>query len=220
MIARNILVVLAMICAMAQTAGAAENAKAPPASANGGKEATAPTTKPAPKVSFMGVSDKATRIVFVCDSSGSMMTKFDSLREELRKAVDGLLPAQSMNIIYISEDAPVVLAKSLLPAEPLNKRKAYDFLVKTAPHGSTDPVPAMRIAFATKPQVIYLLTDGDFPNNRQLQEEIQKLNKDKAVKIHTIAFIDRGEEYEKLLKSIAEESGGSYRFVAEKDLEK
>jgi hypothetical protein len=100
------------------------------------------------------------------------------------------------------------------------KRKAYDFLDKTAPHGSSDPIPGLKAAFAAQPQLIYMLTDGDFPNNAQLLEELRKLNKDKKVKINTIAFMDRGEEYEKLLKQIADENGGLFKFVSDTELQK
>lgn len=174
-----------------------------------------------PKSPFMGVSGNAMKVVYLCDSSGSMMTKFDTLRQELRKAADGLKPIQSFDIIFFSEDNFVALDnKSLLLATPETKRKAYDFLDKTAPHGSSDPIPGLRAAFATQPQLIYMLTDGDFPNNSQVLEELRKLNKDKKVKINTIAFMDRGEEYEKLLKTIADEHGGLFKFVSDTELQK
>jgi len=181
---------------------------------------TQATTAPAPPVVFMGVRDQAMRVVFLCDSSGSMMTKFDSLRQELRKSVDGLLPVQSMSIIFFSEDAYLTLDKRSVAASPGNKKKASELLDKTAPHGSSDPIPGIRAAFAANPQAIYLLTDGDFPNNFQVRDEIRKLNKDKKVKVHTIAFVDRGDEYEKLLKSIADENSGTYKFVEDSDLGK
>ena len=46
------------------------------------------------------------------------------------------------------------------------------------------------------------------------------MNKDKKVKINTIAFMDRGEEYEKLLKQIADENGGLFKFVSDTELQK
>jgi hypothetical protein len=173
-----------------------------------------------PKSPFMGVSGNAMKVVYLCDSSGSMMNKFDTLRQELRKAADSLKPIQSFDIIFFSEDNFVALDKQLMLATPEVKRKAYDFLDKTAPHGSSDPIPGLRATFATQPQLIYMLTDGDFPNNAQLLEELRKLNKDKKVKINTIAFMDRGEEYEKLLKQIADENGGLFKFVSDTELQK
>jgi hypothetical protein len=173
-----------------------------------------------PKSPFMGVSGNAMKVVYLCDSSGSMMSKFDSLRQQLSKATAGLKPIQSFDIIFFSEDSYVALdSKALVLASPETKRKAYEFLDKTAPHGSSDPLPGLRAAFATQPQLIYMLTDGDFPNNAQVLEELRKLNKDKKVKINTIAFMDRGEEYEKLLQQIAKEHGGAFKFVTDTDLQ-
>lgn len=173
-----------------------------------------------PKSPFMGVSGNAMKVVYLCDSSGSMMNKFDTLRQELRKAADSLKPIQSFDIIFFSEDSFIALDKQLMLATPEVKRKAYDFLDKTAPHGSSDPIPGLRAAFAAQPQLIYMLTDGDFPNNAQVLEELRKLNKDKKVKINTIAFMDRGEEYEKMLKQVADESGGLFKFVSDSELQK
>ena len=173
-----------------------------------------------PKSPFMGVSGNAMKVVYLCDSSGSMMNKFDTLRQELRKACDSLKPVQAFDIIFFSEDKFLALDRELLLAVPETKRKAYDFLDKTAPHGSSDPIPGIQAAFKAGPQLIYILTDGDFPNNDQVIQEIRKLNKDKKVKINTIAFMDRGEAYEKLLKQIADENGGLFKFVSDTDLQR
>jgi hypothetical protein len=148
-----------------------------------------------------------------------MMNLFDTLRMELRKAVDTLKPIQSFDIIFFSEDSYVALDKQLLLAVPENKRKAYDFLDKTAPHGSSDPIPGLRLAFATNPQLMYLLTDGDFPNNAQIIEELKKLNANKKTKINTIAFGgEAGDDYHKFLDQIAKEHGGMFKHVREADL--
>jgi hypothetical protein len=170
-------------------------------------------------VEFIIPGQRANRVVFLCDSSGSMMNKFDTLRQELRKAVDRLKGGQAFDIIFFSADRYVALDEQLLLALPETKRRAFDFLDKTAPHDSSDPIPGLRAAFATKPELIYMLTDGDFPNNAQVLAEIRKLNKEHQVKINTIAFMDRGEEYEKLLKQVAEENGGAFKFVEERELQ-
>jgi len=158
------------------------------------------------------------KIVFLCDSSGSMMTKFDALRTELRKAVDHLQPTQQFDIIFFAADKYIALDNQLQHALPETKRKAYDLLDKTAPHDTSDPIPGLRAAFAANPEMIFMLTDGDFPNNQQVLDEIKKLSAGKRVVVNTIAFFDRGEEYEKLLKQIADETKGTFRFVTEQEL--
>lgn len=162
----------------------------------------------------------ATRIVFLCDSSGSMMNKIDTLRAELRKAIDQLKPIQGFDVVFFAQDNYLAMDKQLMLALPETKRKAYDFLDGVSPHGSSSPLPGLRAAFATGPQLLFILTDGDFPNNSEVLTEVRRLNAEKKVKINTIAFFDRGEEYEKLLKQIADENGGLFRFVSESDLQK
>jgi hypothetical protein len=164
------------------------------------------------------VHGHANKVLFLCDSSGSMLPKFDALRAELRKAIDQLKPNQRFDIIFFAQDAYVTLDPQLQYAVPENKRQAYDLLDKTAPHGTSDPIPGLRAAFATHPELIFLLTDGDFPNNDQVRQEIRKLNPGQKIVINTIAFFDRGEQYEQLLKQIADETKGAFKFVTEEEL--
>jgi hypothetical protein len=158
------------------------------------------------------------KIVFLCDSSGSMITKFDALRAEIRKAVDGLKPVQEFDVIFFAGDSYLALDKQLVFALPENKRKAYEFLDTVAPHSSSDPIPGLRAAFAAQPQLIFMLTDGDFPNNAAVLDEVRKLSARNKVMVNTIAFVDRGETYEKLLSDVAKETGGTFRFVGEEEL--
>ena len=64
------------------------------------------TAKPPPQVAGIFDLANAPSIVFLCDSSGSMMVKFDSLRQQLRKAVDALHAGQSFNVTFMSERLP------------------------------------------------------------------------------------------------------------------
>jgi hypothetical protein len=108
-----------------------------------------------------------------------------------------------------------------LPATDRNKRAFGKFLEDVTTTGTSDPLPGIRLAMKQKPDVIYLLTDGDFPNNNAVLEEVRKLNADKKVKINTIAFVndkDTDVDFVELLAKIAKESGGTFRKVAENEL--
>jgi hypothetical protein len=159
------------------------------------------------------------RVVYVCDASGSMVNKFDDLRHEIRKAVRSLAADQSFNVIMFQEDSGKAFnTRNLVPASKENFNLLAKFLDATAGHGQTKPIPAIRLAFSMNPQVIHLLTDGDFADNNEVIKELALRNRDRKVIINTIAFIDRGETYEKVLKEIAEQHGGTFRFVSETDL--
>jgi len=168
-------------------------------------------------VGLLGAGPAPQRLAMVCDASGSMMTKFDTLRNELDKAFKTLKPDQELGLIFFAENSTYAVNKTLVPASPGNIKAALDFLGKMTCHGSSDPVPALRAAFATDPEVICFLSDGDTPDNQAVLDEIHKLNagRKKRVRINTIAFLDPDEAYQKFLQQMAAENGGYFRFVGE-----
>jgi len=174
-----------------------------------------------PRSNFIGVGGNARKVVFICDATGSMMQEFDNLRVELRKAIDGLRPPQSFNVVFFQENAPPPPDKSLLFASPDNKRKVYDYVDKYAPRGPTDPVPAIKVAFGMHPELIYFLCDpSDFPDPKGTIALFKSLNVGGTVHVNTIAFLEHDEEGEKTLKQIASDSGGIFKYVSEADMNK
>jgi len=92
------------------------------------------------------------------------------------------------------------------------------FLEQTVAFGQTNPQAAIELAFRQRPDVIYLLTDGEFPDNQAVVDLIRRLNPDKAVEVRSIAFVNRGEEYERVLMRIAEDNRGAFKYVGEEDM--
>jgi len=181
----------------------------------------------APKTMFLGVSGNAKKIVYVCDASGSMVgLKFEALKRELEKSVKDLVPIQAFNVIFFNEERAIMLTKDLLPANSNNKTQLLSFLTAAEPRRGSDPIPSLRYAMLQKPDLVYLLTDGDFlrdgqPINEQVVRELRFLNRDRHVKINTIAFPSGGDgqdDYLRTLKQIAEDSGGLFRAVSTSDL--
>ncbi|HEX2972548.1 MAG TPA: hypothetical protein VHP11_09455 [Tepidisphaeraceae bacterium] len=185
-----------------------------------------------PKTNFLGSGGNARRVVFVCDASGSMTGIFDDLRVQLRMSVDKLQPIQSFNVIFFREQAFIAVDKSnLLMGTPDNKRKAFQFLDQMFTRSSSNPIPALDLAFSFKPDLIYLLTDGDFEGlagevtNEQVIRYCQQKTAEGKPKINTLAFIPkdaRGEplnkEFVKALQAIAKNSGGVFKHVSEDDI--
>jgi hypothetical protein len=176
-----------------------------------------------PKGPVFGHGGNAKRIAFICDASGSMLNKFSTLRRELSNTVQGLRVIQAFNIIFFQEQSCTALDNNqLVMATPENKLKATNYLEdKVTPRGETNPIPGIELAFKQKPDLIYILTDGDFPDNAAVLKRIRELNRDHKVKINTIAFVgesDTDTEFMKLLQQIAKENAGNYKFVKESDL--
>lgn len=180
-----------------------------------------------PKSNFIGLGGNAKRIAFVCDASGSMLNMFDSLRLELRKSVSSLIPIQSFNVVFFRDEGlQAADLRMLLIATPENKRKTFEFLDTMSPHGQTNPIPALEAVAKMQPELVYLLTDGDFsgPGNAAVVEYCQKTFGART-KINTIAFGSRelkdnptDQEYVKVLQQIAKNSGGKFKFVTDDDL--
>ena len=176
-----------------------------------------------PKSRFMGVGGNARTVAFVCDASGSMINTFSALKQELTKAVTGLKAIQGFNIIFFQDEKSVQLDNNLVLATPENKRKAFNFLEDFSPSGTTDPVPGIELAMKNQPQLMYILTDADFPDNAKVLETVRRLNSTKKTKINTIAFVSGDEEisesFVNLMKQIAQENGGVFKHVREEDLQ-
>ena len=177
---------------------------------------TSPRQGP-PEVSFFGSSATGYKVVFVVDYSGSMWDQFSLVRDELLASLARLEPAQQFQLIFFSSGQPMQMApKVFLDASPANKQNAYDFLQKIAAldpvSGSTDPAPALRAAL-TMPSgpadVIFLLSDGDFPQT--LLAMVARANPRTRTQVNTIGFGYRGGS--DLLRNLAQANRGSFRFV-------
>jgi hypothetical protein len=175
-------------------------------------------------VHFINVDSTGNRIVFISDASGSMIGEFDTLRLELRKAIDGLRLPQSFNVVFDDRgDYVATINKSLLAASPENKREMYDYIDKYTPLAAYDPMSAIRVAFAMHPDVIFFLCDpSDFPDPKGIIRLFQTLNADGKCRVNTIDFMGDVEDKagEALLKQIAADSKGTFSYVTEEDLAK
>ena len=104
--------------------------------------------------------------------------------------------------------------RRLVSATDRTKEMAFEFIEGIIAEGETDPSKALERAFAVRPELVYLLTDGEF--DRTIVGLVGRLNAAAKVKVHTIAF--RYRLGEKVLKEIADGNGGNYKFVPGEDL--
>lgn len=175
-----------------------------------------------PKFMGQGTGARTRSIIFVCDASGSMINKMFLLKRELQRTVDQMKVQQAFNIVFFADEAPQTLSPTLLMASPDNKRKAYEFLNSVTTYGSTDPIPGIEAAFRQQPQLIFLLTDGDFPDNKKVVDRIAQLNPGGKVKVNTIAFVNEDEEnkpFIEVLKTIAKTGNGIFKRVGQNELQ-
>lgn len=179
-----------------------------------------------PKSNFIGLGGNAKRIAYVCDASGSMLEMFDWLRLELRRSIESLKPIQSFNVIFFQGEGTAAADKnSLMVANQSSKVRAYEFIDATYPRDKTNPLPSLELAFRQNPELIYMLTDGEFPDNDAVIRFCRQKTADGKCKINTIAFVTSTAkeraidlEYVKVLKRIADDSGGQFRYVSDDDM--
>ncbi|MBN1556444.1 MAG: VWA domain-containing protein [Phycisphaerae bacterium] len=194
-------------------------------SAQSNREPLNPATS-AGKSDFFSVPARARggatagNIVYVIDCSGSMMDTFDRVRDEVLTSLTRLSDKQHYHVILFSQGLPRENPpRRLVRATREHRNVTARFLRNAQPERQTDVIPALRRAFAVlrnakQPHsTIFLLTDGVFPDNQAVLEELRTLNTAKRVSISTILYGARPREAETLLRTVAKEHQGQYRFV-------
>ena len=145
-----------------------------------------------------------------------MLGTFVYVKEELKRSVSKLRRSQKFHVIFFNHQRPVHNPpKRLVSAIAAHKQQLFEFLEHIAPDGGTKPQTALHQALEMKPDLVYLLSDGqDFPPD--LLRKLDTWNKDRHVRICTIAYVDStGSE---LLERLAREHNGEFTFVSEDDL--
>ena len=151
------------------------------------------------------------RIVYVIDYSGSMHQggRLAAAAHELIKSVEKLGTKRKFFVIFYDDDAEPMPKKNLIPGRKKNVTWLKGWMGTVRGGGGTDPTDAMLQALRLEPDTIWLLSDGGFSDS--VCQAIQAANPEKKVCINTIAFYDRTGE--PVLKRIAQENRGDYRFV-------
>jgi uncharacterized protein with von Willebrand factor type A (vWA) domain len=171
-----------------------------------------------PRSNFFGSGGNTHHAVYVIDRSGSMLDTFDAVRQEMLISISKLNDKeQDFHVILFADGPPIEMgAKRLVMAGKDNKRQAADFLAALRPEGQTDPIPALMRAFevldradrSKSGKLIYLLTNGDFPDNEGVLKAIRERNKNKEVHIYTYLYGPRERAALDVLNKIARENGG------------
>jgi hypothetical protein len=158
------------------------------------------------------------KVIFVCDATGSMNSIFGGLRDVLHDRISKLEIGQAFNVVFFSDNKVLNLnPPGLMLATDDNKTKAYHFLGDVSPRGLTNPIPAIRAAFAQQPDAMYVLTDGfdQVDSLESVYNEFATLNKAGHVQVHTI-LVGSGEQKDlvEILQRIAKDNRGTMRVVS------
>ncbi len=160
------------------------------------------------QTSFYGIRARGQVFIYVVDCSGSMIDEDRLVRAkaELRRTILSLQQPQHFKVIFYN-DEPLPMPGDLpLSADWDSKQRLMQWLRLIEPDGGTDPRGAMAIALSLKPDAIFLLSDGAFPDGTVAA--IARRNSRK-IPIHCIDL--SGGEGGDHLQRIARDSGGQYR---------
>jgi hypothetical protein len=160
------------------------------------------------EISFFGVEGKGSTIIYVIDMSGSMAGyRLERAKKELWESVKHLNRSQSFCILFFHGQMVAPMGVQVARATPAIKRKTWDALSLVEAFDGTDPSDAVQAAISLRPDVIYVLSDGEF--EPEAVPAVASMNKDAGIIINTIGFqIDA-----QSLRQIAQENRGEYRFI-------
>ena len=178
-----------------------------------------------PACSFFGAAGNAYKVVYVVDISGSLEIYLKDIVGEVSSSVRGLIPTQQFQILtYMSDRGDVRLLEfatgRLSYANEKNKAAATEFTKSLkVVRGAFDPVQALTKAYELQPELIYLLSDGEYDEFPELLAKVRELYKQCPAKITAISFNPAPRNLP-VLQNVANETGGHFRLVEESQLGK
>jgi len=163
--------------------------------------------------SFFGLEARGRSFVYVVDYSGSMYemgrAKLRAAKSELIRSISALRRNMKFFVFFYDHAFVAMPGGQMLQATEQNKRRIFAWVEGANGGGGTDPRGPMLSALELKPDAVWLLSDGLFHD--MACDAIRAANPGAKVQIHTIAFFDNAGEG--VLRRIAEENRGHYRFV-------
>ncbi|HEX9928882.1 MAG TPA: TonB family protein [Pyrinomonadaceae bacterium] len=168
--------------------------------------------QPPDTISYEDATPK--EIVFVLDTSGSMSGfPIEKAKEAMRRALDGLHPFDTFNLITFAGETHVLFDKPV-PASVENLRKAQELLNGTEGSGGTEMMTAIRAAFApsgsnSHVRIVCFMTDGLVGNEAEIIAEVQKHRNARVFSFGIGESVNRF-----LLDKIAEEGRGEAAYVS------
>jgi len=188
---------------------------------------TAPT-----KTQLFGLREEAESFVYVFDRSDSMnsvlsytsenqtvfsITPLQAAKAELLRSLEDLDPRQRFQIILYNHTTLPFLqdsfAYSLIPGTEANRKRANAFVMKQPGEGGTFHLQPLEMAIKLRPEVIYLMTDGeakDDPTSAELKQ-LRNLNRRRS-RINVIHFCFQ-ERPESTLSQLAKENRGQFLSI-------
>ena len=160
------------------------------------------------QASFFGIRAQGRFFIYVIDCSGSMIDedRFARATMEVRRSVLALKAPQQFEVIFYNDESiPMPGGPRPRTADGPNKQQLMAWLQLVEPDSGTDPRLALRQALSLRPEAVFLLSDGAFPEGTA--EAVARTNT-RNIPIHCVD-LSGGEGGDHLMR-IARDSGGKY----------
>lgn len=207
-------------------------AQALPASGPTSTLATVPATPPATTTNNQ--PRPALRVMYVFDVGGLADVDADALKDEIRRAILSLRVPQRVQLIACADGVQFVFPpdekRELMTPE--SKRDALEWLdvavlkareKPSGPDATAAITSAVRSALAAlganprpRAQVLYVLTPRTLAPS--VATQISEANRAARVSIHAIAYLHPDRAGVEVLRKIAADSRGIFKYVKTKDL--
>lgn len=170
------------------------------------------------RVEFFGIPADGFKFVYVLDRSASMAGKpLNRAKAELKASLQGLKDTHQFQIVFYNERPKTfsltgVAGRAVFGTDQ-NKEQANRYIDGIVADGGTEHEPALSAAFNFAPDVIFFLTDADKPElSAERLAKIAGRNRSGAI-IHAIQFGAGPPPGPNFLARLAQQNGGSYRYV-------
>jgi hypothetical protein len=171
--------------------------------------------------SMFGIQADGYKFVYLLDRSASMggpeSSALGAAKAELLASLDHLEQTHQFQIIVYNEKAttfnPTGDANRVLFATERNKAAAAKFLESVGSFDGTRHDAALSAALRLRPDVLFLLTDGDDP--KLGPQELERINRlAGGATIHVVQFGPGPQpEADNFLKQLARQNAGQYAYV-------
>ncbi len=186
----------------------------------------APSSSGRGHTSFFGIEALGRRFAYVLDRSGSMgdpdNKPLAAAKQELLASLERLEGTHQFFLIFYNDDPavfnPVGAGRQLVFADELNKQQARRFVQSIQARGGTRHYEALQKAIALRPDVIFLLTDGE-PKDDLAAEELVRLTRSNEgiAQIHVVQFANAPYDGNSLVR-LARENRGQHTYKALREI--
>lgn len=167
----------------------------------------------------------ATRIVFVCDASGSMLSVFGKIKLQLKELISYQNANQKFNVIFYHDGSVDLLFNdSLHPSDAVSKKAAIDFIDNEVSSGTSNLLPAVRAARSQKPDLLVLINDGfdEITNDDDLVAAFGKKKDDLKMQVDCVFLQsdddDKAKRDKKVLEKITSDHHGTLKIASKADM--